>query len=43
MPVDLERRIASRWAEFGIGVPYLDERKRELLTFEKLSKILPEV
>lgn len=43
MPVELERRIASRWSELGIGVPYLDDHKRELLTLEKLSKILPEV
>jgi len=29
--------------EYGIKVPYLNEEDREWLTFEKLSKILPEV
>ncbi len=43
MPVELERRVAERWDEYGVGVPYLDEERRELLTMEKLSKILPEV
>ena len=38
----LEARIAARWQEYGIGIPYLDER-RELLTMEQLSKRLPDV
>jgi len=43
LPVELENKIHSRWKEYGIDVPYLSEEKREQLTFEKLSKILPEV
>jgi 4-hydroxy-3-polyprenylbenzoate decarboxylase len=43
MPVDLERKIAGRWREYGIGVPYLDEAQREQLTLEQMSKRLPEV
>ena len=43
MPVELERRIRQRWAEYGLGLDYLSEEKRELLTMEKLSQILPEV
>ena len=43
LPVELEQRIHDRWAEYGIGVPYLDEDKRELLTLERMSKSLPEV
>lgn len=43
IPVELERRIAARWEEYGIGVPYLDDAKRELLTMEQLSRRLPEV
>lgn len=43
LPVRLERKLKKRWKEYGIGVPYLSEEKRELLTFEKLAKILPEV
>ena len=39
----LERKIKKRWDEYGIGIDYLDDDKRELLTFEKLSKLLPEV
>lgn len=40
---ELERRVRERWAEYGLGFDYLSEEQRELLTFEKLSKILPEV
>ncbi|MBI4969144.1 MAG: UbiD family decarboxylase [Rhodospirillales bacterium] len=43
IPVALERQIKKRWAEYGIGMSYLDEAKREQLTFEQLSKVLPEV
>ena len=43
IPVELEQRINSRWAEYDLDLPYLSEEKRELLTFEKLSKIFPEV
>lgn len=40
---ELESRIAARWAEYGIGIAYLDDERRELLTMERLSKRLPEV
>lgn len=43
IPVELERKIRARWKEYGIGIDYLSDEQRELLTFEKLSKILPEV
>lgn len=36
-------RIAARWDEYGIGIPYLDDERRELLTMEQLSKRLPDV
>jgi 4-hydroxy-3-polyprenylbenzoate decarboxylase len=40
---ELEARVADRWAEYGIGVPYLDDAGRERLTLAELSKRLPEV
>ena len=43
LPVELEKQIRNRWSEYGISVPYLSDEKREQLTLEKLSKILPEV
>jgi len=43
LPVELEKKVMQRWQEYGIRVPYLTEDKRELLTMEKLSKILNEV
>lgn len=43
IPVELERKIRARWKEYGLGIEYLTDEQRELLTFEKLSKILPEV
>jgi len=43
LPVELERRVRDRWNEYGIAVPYLDDNRRELLTLERLSQILPEV
>jgi len=39
----LEARIAARWQEYGIGITYLDDERRELLTVEQLSKRLPDV
>lgn len=39
----LEAKIAARWQEYGIGIPYLDDARRELLTMAELSKRLPEV
>lgn len=43
LEVELEERIASRWNEYGIGIPYFDEGGRERLTLKELSKRLPEV
>jgi len=43
IPPALERRIRDRWGEYGLGIDYLTEEQRELLTLERLSKILPEV
>ena len=40
---ELESRVAARWEEYGIGIPYLDDERRELLTMEQLSKRLPDV
>jgi len=43
IPPALEHRIHDCWAEYGLGIDYLTEEQPELLTMEKLSKILPEV
>jgi UbiD family decarboxylase len=43
LPVQLEERIRSRWSEYGIGIDYLTEDKRELLTFRDLSQRLAEI
>ena len=43
LPVPLEERIRSRWSEYGIGIDYLTEDKRELLTFRELSKRFSEI
>lgn len=43
VPTELERKIRRRWKEYGIKRPYLSEDKRELLTFAKLAKDLPDV
>lgn len=43
LPVELEARIRDRWSEYGIGIDYLSDPKRELLTFQELSKRLPEI
>jgi hypothetical protein len=40
---ELESRVAARWEEYGIGIPYLDDARRELLTMEQPSKRLPDV
>ncbi|BCP11811.1 hypothetical protein MINTM020_39090 [Mycobacterium paraintracellulare] len=40
---ELESIIAGRWEEYGIGIPYLDDEGREMLTLQKLSKRMPEV
>jgi len=40
---ELERRIRARWSEYGMGMPDLTEDEREMLTSERLSRILPEV
>lgn len=43
MDPDLERKIASRWKEYGIGSDYLDDDMRERLTLEQLRKRFPDV
>jgi UbiD family decarboxylase len=43
LPVELERKVQARWSEYGIGLPYLSEERREQLTYEKLRRILPEL
>jgi 4-hydroxy-3-polyprenylbenzoate decarboxylase len=40
---ELERKVRARWEEYGIGIDYLTEEQRELLTMEQLSKTFPEV
>jgi 3-polyprenyl-4-hydroxybenzoate decarboxylase len=40
---ELESRIAARRQEYGIGIPYLHDERRELLMMEQLSKRLPDV
>jgi 4-hydroxy-3-polyprenylbenzoate decarboxylase len=43
LPIGLEQKVCDRWEEYGIDVPYPGSNKREVLTLEKTSKILPEV
>jgi 4-hydroxy-3-polyprenylbenzoate decarboxylase len=43
LPVELEARIAARWDDYAIGIPYLDAPGREMLTLEKLSRRMPQV
>ena len=43
MDPDLERKITSRWKEYGIGSDYLDDDMRERLTLEQLRKRFPDV
>lgn len=40
---ELEARIAARWQEYGIGIPYLDDAGRERLTLAQLSARMPQV
>jgi 4-hydroxy-3-polyprenylbenzoate decarboxylase len=40
---ELESRIAARWDDYGIGISYLNDERRELLTMEQLSKRLPDL
>ena len=37
----LEQKVRERWQEYGIGIPYLDEEKRQYLTLENLKDVLP--
>ncbi len=39
---ELERKVRERWSEYGIGVPYLDDEAREMLTLEQMRKVFPE-
>ncbi len=43
LPVKLEEHIRRRWPEYGIGIDYLNDDQRELLTFRELSKRLSEI
>jgi 4-hydroxy-3-polyprenylbenzoate decarboxylase len=43
LPVALEEKIRARWPDYGIGIDYLNEEQRELLTFKELSKRFDEV
>lgn len=43
IPPETEQKIRDRWSEYGIGVPYLDDDQREMLTLEQMRKILPDV
>ena len=43
MDPELERKIASRWDEYGIGPDYLDDDMRERLTLEQLRNRFPDV
>jgi 4-hydroxy-3-polyprenylbenzoate decarboxylase len=40
---ELEERIRARWSEYDIGIDYLSEDKRELLTFRELKKRFSEI
>ncbi|MCL2713907.1 MAG: UbiD family decarboxylase [Alphaproteobacteria bacterium] len=39
----LEEQICRRWQEYGIGIDYLSDDQRELLTFRELSRRFPEI
>ena len=41
LETELEEKIHSRWEEYGIGIPYLDENRREQLTLARLRETLP--
>ncbi len=43
LAVDIEKKIKERWDEYEIGIPYLTEKQKELLTMEKLMKIIPSI
>lgn len=43
LPVEVEKAVCDRWQEYGIGVNYPDEARREVLTLEKTSKLLPDI
>ena len=43
LPGELEEKIRRRWSDYGIGIDYLDEDKRELLTMREMSKRLSEI
>lgn len=38
---ELEEKVRKRWQEYGIGIDYLDEAQRKLLTLEDLKDVLP--
>jgi len=40
---DLERKVAARWRDYGIGMPYLDDAQREQLTLEETRKVLKDL
>ena len=40
---ELEAKLKARWHEYGIGIRYLDDEQREMLTMTELAKRLPEV
>jgi 4-hydroxy-3-polyprenylbenzoate decarboxylase len=40
---ELDAKLAARWDEYGIGIPYLDATRREGLTMERLRTRLPDV
>lgn len=39
----LEDKIKARWADYGIGIDYLDETQREMMTYREMSKSFKEV
>ncbi len=40
---DLERKVAARWRDYGIGVPCPDDALREQLTLEETRKVLKDL
>ena len=43
LPIEVEQKVHSRWKNYGIPVEYIDDDRREVLTLEKSSKLLPDV
>ncbi len=43
IPVELEAKVRARWEEYGIGIEYLSEAKREQLTYAELGKRFAEL